>query len=66
MSVVPVLPDGVTLRQVHEPADFARMAAMESEVWGDDFSWMAQDLQTRMQAAPPEIVVLVAGGETGG
>jgi hypothetical protein len=38
MAVEPVLPDGVTLRQVHEPADFARIAAMESEVWGDDFS----------------------------
>jgi hypothetical protein len=50
----------VSLRQVHEPSDFARIAAMESEVWDDDFSWIAQDLQTRVQAAPNEIVVLVA------
>jgi hypothetical protein len=60
MAVEPVLPDGVTLRQVHEPGDFARIAAMESEVWGDDFSWVTQDLQARVQAAPDEIVVLVA------
>jgi GNAT superfamily N-acetyltransferase len=60
MAVEPVLPDGVTLRQVHQPGDFARIAAMESEVWDEDFSWVAQDLQARVQASPDEIVVLVA------
>ena len=60
ITVDPVLPDGVTLRQVDEPTEFARIAAMESEVWDDDFSWVAQDLQARVQAAPHEIVVLVA------
>jgi len=33
---------------------------MEPEVWGDDFSWVTQDLQSRAQAAHDEIVVLVA------
>jgi GNAT superfamily N-acetyltransferase len=60
MAVEPMLPDAVTLRQVHEASDFARIAAMESEVWDDDFSWVIQDLQSRVQAAPDEIVVLVA------
>jgi hypothetical protein len=60
MAVEPMLPDDVTLREVHEPDDFARIAAMESEVWDDDFSWMAQDLQSRVQASPHETVVLVA------
>jgi hypothetical protein len=60
MAVEPVLPDGVTLRQVHEPGDFALIAAMESEVWDDDLSWMAQDLEARVQATPHQIVVLVA------
>jgi GNAT superfamily N-acetyltransferase len=60
MAVEPVLPDGVQLRQVHEPGDFERIAAMESEVWDDDFSWMAQDLHARVQTSPHEIVVLVA------
>lgn len=63
MAVEPVLPEGVRLRQVHEPGDFARIAAMESEVWDDDFTWIAQDLQARVQAAPHEIVVLVAEGD---
>lgn len=57
MAVEPMLPDGVTLRQVHGPSDFARIAAMESAVWDDDFSWVTQDLQSRVQAAPDEIVV---------
>jgi len=35
MAAEPVLPDGVTLRQVHESSDFARIAAMKSEVWPD-------------------------------
>ena len=48
------------MRQVREPGDFARIAAMESEVWDDDFSWVAQDLRSRVQAAPDEIAVLVA------
>jgi GNAT superfamily N-acetyltransferase len=60
MAVEPVVPDGVRLRQVHEPGDFARIAAMESEVWDDDLSWMAQDLHGRVQAAPHAVVVLVA------
>jgi hypothetical protein len=60
MAVEPVLPDDVTLRQVHDRGDFVRIAAMESEVWDDDLSWIAQDLQGRAQAAPHEIVVLVA------
>src|SRR5450631_1956372 len=60
MAVEPVLPDGVRLRQVHEPWDFGHIAAMESEVWDDDLVWMAQDLQDRLQAAPHQIVVLVA------
>jgi hypothetical protein len=65
MAAEPVLPDGVTLRQVHESSDFARIAAMKSEVWDDDFSWVTQDLQSRVQAAPDEIVVLVAEADGG-
>jgi hypothetical protein len=60
MAFEPVLPDHVTLRQVHDLGDFVRIAAMESEVWDDDLGWIVQDLQGRAQAAPHEIVVLVA------
>ena len=29
-------------------------------MWAEDFSWVTQDLQARVRAAPNEIVVLVA------
>ncbi len=60
MAVEPVLPGGVTLRQALDRADFDRIAAMESQVWEADFSWMADDLEDRVRAAPEDIAVLVA------
>jgi GNAT superfamily N-acetyltransferase len=60
MAVEPVLPEGVTLRQVQQRDDFERIAAMESQVWGTDLGWMAADLATRVQAAPDDIDVLTA------
>jgi GNAT superfamily N-acetyltransferase len=38
---------------------------MESQVWEADFSWMADDLEGRVRAAPEDTAVLVAeaGGE---
>lgn len=56
----PVLPDGVTLRRVTAGADMRRIAAMESTVWGQDWSWLADDLIGRVAAAPDEIAVYVA------
>ncbi|MFC8359546.1 GNAT family N-acetyltransferase [Streptomyces griseorubiginosus] len=56
----PTLPDGVTLRRVTAEADMRRIAAMESTVWGQDWSWLAEDLVGRVAAAPDEIAVYVA------
>ncbi|WP_328873805.1 GNAT family N-acetyltransferase [Streptomyces sp. NBC_00287] len=56
----PVLPDGVTLRRVTADADMRRIAAMESAVWGQDWSWLADDLTGRVASAPDEIAVYVA------
>jgi GNAT superfamily N-acetyltransferase len=58
-------PDGVTIRATTDPADFRRIAAMESEVWNADWSWLADDLRDRVASAPDNIVVQVAdaGGE---
>lgn len=39
------LPDGVVLRQVTADVDMHRIAAMESRVWGEDQSWLADDGQ---------------------
>jgi GNAT superfamily N-acetyltransferase len=35
------------MRVVHERADFERVAAMESEVWAADWSWLVDDLVER-------------------
>ncbi|GAA4619619.1 GNAT family N-acetyltransferase [Actinoallomurus vinaceus] len=60
MAGAPVLPDGVRLRQVTTDADMHRIAAMESIVWGQNQSWLADDLIARISAAPAEIAVMVA------
>ncbi|WP_438489800.1 GNAT family N-acetyltransferase [Streptomyces sp. S186] len=65
MGVAPVLPEGVVVRRVTADADMHRIAAMESAVWGQDWSWLAEDLISRVAADPDEIAVMVAeaGGE---
>ncbi|WP_033214332.1 GNAT family N-acetyltransferase [Kitasatospora phosalacinea] len=56
-------PEGITVRRVTDPADMRRIAAMETEVWDEDWSWLADDLASR--AADTEgFLALVA--ETGG
>ncbi len=60
LTAAPGLPDGVTLRQVTADAELRRIAAMESIVWGQDWSWLADDLSARIAAAPDQIEVLVA------
>ncbi len=60
MAVEPVLPDGVTLRAVTAYEDFARIGAMESAVWDEDWQWLADDLRDRQAEAPDDLVVLVA------
>ncbi|MFC4112204.1 GNAT family N-acetyltransferase [Nonomuraea zeae] len=58
------LPPGVTIRQVTEEKDLRAIAAMESEVWGADWSWLGDDLIRRVGDDPDAIAVLVA--EAGG
>ncbi|MEV4096490.1 GNAT family N-acetyltransferase [Streptosporangium saharense] len=56
----PVLPAGVVLREVRDLADLRRIAAMESQVWGADMGWLADDLAARLTTAPDDMTVLVA------
>ncbi|MEV0715239.1 GNAT family N-acetyltransferase [Asanoa sp. NPDC050611] len=58
-------PGGVTIRSTTDIADLRRIAAMESEVWGQDWSFLADDLRDRIASTPDDIVVFVAeaGGE---
>ncbi|WP_433532842.1 GNAT family N-acetyltransferase [Micromonospora sp. CA-263727] len=53
-------PDGITVRATTDLTDLRRIAAMESEVWGADWSWLADDLHDRICSAAENIVVLVA------
>lgn len=53
----PLLPAGVSLRQVAADTDMRAIAAMESEVWGQDWGWLADDLIARIASAPDDIAV---------
>ena len=55
-----VAPDGITIRITTAPADLRRIAELQSEVWGSDWSWLAEDLADRIASGPDDIVVLVA------
>jgi hypothetical protein len=55
--------DGITIRQVDDRADFERIAAMESTVWNEDWSWLTDDLARRHATDLTEIYVAEANGE---
>ena len=57
MAIDPVLPGGVSLDRVTEEAGFQAIAAMETEVWGHDHGFIADDLTQRNAAAPDDIAV---------
>lgn len=57
-------PVSVNIRQTTARQDFDRIAAMESKVWGEDRSWLADDLDSRCQTSPEDVAVFVA--EVGG
>ena len=44
---------GLTLRAVTSRADLERVAALESEVWAEDWSWLADDLEARLAGTAP-------------
>jgi hypothetical protein len=54
--------DGITIHRVTERADFERIAAMESTVWGEDWSWLADDL-VRRHANGSDVYAAEAGGQ---
>ncbi|WP_228717442.1 GNAT family N-acetyltransferase [Allosaccharopolyspora coralli] len=65
MVAAPPLPNGVRVRRVSSGHDLRRLAEMLSAVWGQDWSALADDLGSRIEAAPDDIAVFVAeaGGE---
>ena len=60
------LPEGVTIREVHERADLERIARQQSAVWGGgNESWLPDALLQERAADPDALSVFVAeaGGE---
>jgi GNAT superfamily N-acetyltransferase len=53
----PVLPAGLELCQVAADAEMHAIVAMESEVWGQDFGWLAAELIDWIRSAPDDIAV---------
>ncbi|WP_431930669.1 GNAT family N-acetyltransferase [Micromonospora sp. RP3T] len=64
-AAVPVLPEGVRLREVTGRTDLERIAAMEEEVWHDDRGHLVHGLAREIEADPQSITIVVAeAGET--
>jgi hypothetical protein len=59
----PPLPVGVEVREADGELDLRRIAAMESAVWGEERSWLADDLLSRKQADPNRLRILMATWE---
>lgn len=59
---VPSPSEGVVVRQVSDDADMHRIAAMESEVWNEDWSRLAADLIARTRGGGITVLVVEAGG----
>ncbi len=64
LAAEPVLPEGVTLRQVTEPRDLERVGAMHGEVWGEEHHWLAEELAGRIAAEPETFAVFAAQAQT--
>jgi hypothetical protein len=59
-STMPLLPQGVRLRDVTVRADLDRIAAMEEAVWGQPRGWLADGLEKELAADPQALTVVVA------
>ncbi len=59
----PRLPSGVTLREVTGRRDFERIAAMETSVWGEENTWLAEMLESERSVDPGSLTVVVAEAE---
>lgn len=62
-AALPVLPEGVRLREVTDRADLERIAAMEGEVWRSDRSHLVTGLDREIATDPQSITVVVAEAE---
>jgi GNAT superfamily N-acetyltransferase len=59
VAAEPRLPDGVAIREVREPGDFARIAELEESVWHEEHSWV-DALAEERPADPEGLCIFVA------
>jgi len=61
----PILPEGVTLREVTDRTDFERVEGLEAAVWGEEESWVVDMLESEQTLDPDSITIVVAeAGDT--
>ncbi len=66
LATDPVLPTGTTLREVASDDDLYAIADMESAVWGEDLSWMGEELITRRAADPDGVMFFAVTDDAAG
>ncbi len=59
-ATLPVLPAGVRLREVTNPPDLERIAAMEEQVWGESRRHLVEGLGRELAADPQSLTIVVA------
>ncbi len=65
VSVETSVPEGVTVREVHERPDLERIAELERAIWVEEHGWLARDLGQEREADPESLTIVVAeAGET--
>jgi GNAT superfamily N-acetyltransferase len=60
LTHAPALPAGVRLRQVSEQPDFDQIGALHTEIWKQDWSWLAAELAELQAADPDDLAIFVA------
>ncbi len=60
LAEAPPLPTGIRIVEVSAEADLRRIGELESEVWSEDWSWLAEDLISRRRTDPAELSVFAA------
>lgn len=60
MAAEPVLPKGVTLREVSAAADMRAIADLHAAVWNEDAGWLAGELMRQVSESADEIAIFVA------
>lgn len=56
----PRLPEGVSLREVHERADLDRIALLMQAIWHEERGWLADSLEAERAIDPDAITIVVA------